>query len=68
MVFNKVDASTSDEKVDKLTWEFNIHYRAFIISLIYLFSTRVDLSFTVYKLAKFYQIMVKYIFRGWYIF
>ena len=33
--------------------EYNIHYRACIGSLIYLFSTRVDLSFAVHKLAKF---------------
>ena len=32
---------------------FNIHYRACIGSLIYLFSTRVYLSFAVQKLAKF---------------
>ena len=30
-----------------------MHYRAFIGSLIYLLSKRVDLSFTVHKLAKF---------------
>ena len=29
-----------------------MHYRACIVSLIYLLSTRVDLSFTVHKLAK----------------
>ena len=32
---------------------FNIHYRDFIGSLIYLLSTRLDLSFAVHKLAKF---------------
>ena len=52
MIFTKEDVSTSDEKVDRLTREFNIHYRACIGSLIYLFSTRVDLSFAVHKLAK----------------
>ena len=30
MIFTKDDASTSDEQVDKLTREFNIHCRAFI--------------------------------------
>ena len=35
------------------TRQFNIHYRACIISLIYLLSTRVDLSFAVHKFAKF---------------
>ena len=52
MIFTKVDASTSDEQVEKLTREFNIHYRACIGSLIYLLSTQVDLSFTVHKLEK----------------
>ena len=33
--------------------EFNIHYRSCIISLIFLLFTRVDLSFTVYKLEMF---------------
>ena len=44
---------TGDEQVENLTREFNIHYRAFIGSLIYLFSTRVDFSFAVHKLEKF---------------
>ena len=52
MIFTEVDASTSDEKVEKLNREFNIHYRARIGSLIYLLSTRVDLIFSVHKLAK----------------
>ena len=50
MIFTKEDVSTSDEKVEKLTREYNIHYRACIVSLIYLLSTRVDLSFAVHKL------------------
>ena len=53
MIFTKEDVSTSDEQLDKLTREYNIHYRACIGSLIYLLSTRVDLSFSVHKLAKF---------------
>ena len=53
MIFTKEDVSTSDEQVEKLTKEFNIHYRACIGSLIYLLSTRVNLSFAVHKLAKF---------------
>ena len=53
MIFIKADAYTSDEQVDKLTREFNIHCRAFIVSLIYLLSTRVDLSFSLHKLARF---------------
>ena len=53
MIFKKEGVSNSDEKVEKLTWEFNIHYKACIGSLIYLFSTGVDLSFSVHKLATF---------------
>ena len=53
MMFTKEDVSTSGEQVDKLTREYNIHYRACIGSLIYLLCTRVDLSFSVHKLAKF---------------
>ena len=53
VIFTKYDASTSDEKVEKLIREFNNHYRACILSLIYLLSTRLDLSFSVHKLAKF---------------
>ena len=53
MIFTKEDVSTSDEKVDKLTREYNILYRACIGSLIYLLYTRVDLSFSVHKLSKF---------------
>ena len=36
MISTKEDVSTSDEQVDKLTREYNIHYRACIGSLIYL--------------------------------
>ena len=53
MIFTNDDTCISDEQVDKLTREFNIHYRACIGSLIYLLSTRVDLSFSVHKLEKF---------------
>ena len=53
MIFTKEDVSTSDDQVESLTREYNIHYRACIGSLIYLLSTRVDLSFAVQKLAKF---------------
>ena len=52
MIFTKEDVSTSDEQVEKLTREYNIHYRACIVSLIYLLSTRVDLSFAVHNLLK----------------
>ena len=30
MIFTKANASSSDDKVEKLTKEFNIHYRACI--------------------------------------
>ena len=53
MIFTKEDVSTSDEQIERLTREYNIHYRACIGFLIYLLSTRVDLSFSVHKLAKF---------------
>ena len=53
MIFTKEDVSTSDEQVERFTREYNIHYRSFIGSLIYLLSTRVELSFAVHKLAKF---------------
>ena len=53
IILTREDVSTSDEKIEKLTREYNIHYRACIGSLIYLLSTRVDLSFAVHKLAKF---------------
>ena len=64
IIFSKADASTSDERVDKLTREFNIKYRACIGSLIYLLSTRVDFSFAVHKLAKFSENSGKVHFGG----
>ena len=64
MIFTKEDVSTSDEQVEKFTREYNIHYIAFIGSLIYLFSTRVDLSFAVHKLAKFSSDPGKVHFEG----
>ena len=53
IIFTKYDAYTFNEKIEKLTREFNINYRACIGQLIYLLSTRVDLSFSVHKLVKF---------------
>ena len=53
MILTKADESPSDEKNEKLTMEFNLHYRACIGSSIYLLPTRVDLSLSVHKLAKF---------------
>ena len=53
MIFTKEDVSISDEQSEKLTREFDIHYRSCIYSLIYILSTRVYLSFAVHKLEKF---------------
>ena len=64
MICTKEGVSTSDEKIEKLTREYNIHYRACIGSLIYLLSTRVDLSFAVHKLAKFSENPGKLHFEG----
>ena len=64
MIFTKYDVSTSDEQIEKLTREYNIHYRDFIGSLIYLLSTRVDLSFALHKLAKFSANPGKVHFQG----
>ena len=52
-MFTKEDSSTSNKQVEVVSREYNIQYRAFVGSLIYLFSTRVDLCFPVYKLATF---------------
>ena len=52
-MFTKVDSSTSDDQVEKLTREFKSHHRACIGLLIYLLSTRVNFSFSVYKLVNF---------------
>ena len=52
LIFTKEDVYTSDEQVENLTGEFSIHYRACIGSLIYLLSTRVDLSFLVHTVGK----------------
>ena len=53
MIFTKEDVSTSDEQVKKLTREYNIHYRACMVYLIYILSTRLDFSFAVHKLETF---------------
>ena len=53
MIFTKEDAYTSYEQVEVLSREYNIHYRACVVSLIYLLSTRVDLCFAVQNLKTF---------------
>ena len=37
MIFTKEYVSTSDSQVEKLTREYNIHYTACIVSLIYIY-------------------------------
>ena len=64
MIFTKGGASTIDEQVEKLTRKFNIHYRACIVSLIYLLSTGVYFSFAVHKLSKFSSNPCKAYFEG----
>ena len=64
IIFTKEDVSTIVEQVEKLTKEYNIHYRACIRFLIYLLSTRVDLSFAEHKLAKFSSNPGKVHFEG----
>ena len=64
MIFTKEDVCTSDEQVEKLSRKYNIHYRVCIGSLIYILSTRVDLSFAVHKLAKFSANSGKVNFEG----
>ena len=64
IILTKDDESTSDKKVEKLTREFKINYRACIGSLIYLLATRVDLSFSVHKLEKFSSNPGKVHFEG----
>ena len=56
IIFTKDDTSTSDEQVEKFTREFNMHYRACIGSFVYLFYTRVNLSFYVHKLPQLRQV------------
>ena len=64
IIFIKEYVSTSYEQVVKLTREYNNNYRACIGSLIYLLSTRVDLSFAVNKLEKFSASPGKVHFEG----
>ena len=64
MIFIKADASTSDEQVERLTREYNIHYRACIGLLIYFLSTGLYLSFAVQKLEKFSENPGKVHFEG----
>ena len=64
IIFTKSDSYTSDDQVGKLTREFNIHYRSCIVSLVDFLSTRVDLSFSVQKLANFSSNPGKVHFEG----
>ena len=64
MIFTEDDVCTSDEQVQKLNREINIHYKYCIGSLIHLLSTIVDLSFAVHKLAKSSENTGKVHFEG----
>ena len=65
MIVTKEDSSTSDEKVEVLSGEYNIHYRYCVLSLIYLLYTMVDQWFSVHKLAKFSPNPGEVHFVGW---
>ena len=64
MILDKEDASTSDEQVEVLYIEYNLTYRACVVKLIYLFSTRVDLYFELHKLETFSSNPGKLHFEG----
>ena len=64
MIFTKEDSSTSDDQVEVLSREYNIHYIDCAVSLIYLSSTRVYSSYAVHKLAKFSSNPDKLHFEG----
>ena len=68
IIFIKSDSSISYEQVEELIGELNIHYRACIGSLIYLFSTRLYFTFAVHKLAKFSANPGKVYLKVWYIY
>ena len=55
VILTKEDSFTSDKQVEILSREYNIHYRDFIGSLIYILSKIVDLCFAVHKLEKFHK-------------
>ena len=64
MIITKKYASTSDEQVGVISRDHNLRYRAFVLSLIYILSTRVDLYFPIYRLAKFSSNTGKVHFEG----
>ena len=68
MIFTKEDASVSDEQGEVLSRYYNIHYRACVVSLVYISSKKVDSCFAVHKLEKCHRIPVKYTLRVWYTF
>ena len=49
MIFTKDDVSASNEQVEKLDRELKIHHRDCIVSLIYILSKIVYLSFAVHQ-------------------
>ena len=52
MIFTREYTSTSDEQVEVLSIEYNIHYIACVVLLIYLLSTKLDLCFELHNLEK----------------
>ena len=62
MISTKADTSTSDEQVEKLTREFNIHYRDCIGS--FFLYTKVYLNFAVHKSEIFSENPGKVYFEG----
>ena len=67
IILTKEDYYTNDEKVEVLSREYNIYYRACMGSLIYILSTIMDFSPST-SWQNFHQILVKYILRVWYTF
>ena len=64
IIFTKQYASTSDEQAELLSGDYNIHYRYFMGSLIYLLSTIVYLCFSVHNLELFSSNPGKVHFEG----
>ena len=52
MIFTKEDDSTSNEKAEVFSIDYNTHYRDFVRKLNYLISTKVDLCFAVQNMVK----------------
>ena len=69
MIFIKANASNSDDKIEKLTREFNIHYRSCIGSLIYLSCLKDQiLVLQCNSQQGFQKTLVNYTLKVWYIY